>query len=138
MTTAPGAYKANAGYAGTGDSSASGLYYSVDAGQTWQLATVQDGPYQVLQAPGQKTGVMALAVVWNPMRQIFVAALRNHGFYSSQDGVAWTRLQNQPGSCAEWPGLPVSRLGELPDLQRGAGGAAGQRRHVRDGDEPER
>ena len=38
-----------------------------------------------------------LAVVWNPVRQIFVAALRNHGFYMSQDGVLWTRLQNQPG-----------------------------------------
>ncbi len=99
VTTAPGAYQANAGYAGTGDSSASGLYYSVDAGQTWQLATVQDGLNQALQAPGRKAGVMALAVVWNPIRQIFVAALRNHGFYMSQDGVAWSRLQNQPGSA---------------------------------------
>ena len=98
VTTAPGAYRVNAGYTGTGDNSASGLYYSEDAGQTWQLAAIQDGPNQVLQAPGQRTGIVALAVVWNPIRQIFVAALRNHGFYSSQDGVAWTRLQNQPGA----------------------------------------
>ena len=39
-----------------GDNSASGLYYSEDAGQTWQLATIQDGTYQVLQAPGQADG----------------------------------------------------------------------------------
>ena len=99
VTTAPGAYRVNAGYTGTGDNSASGLYYSEDAGQTWQLAAIQDGPNQVLQAPGQRTGIVALAVVWNPIRQIFVAALRNHGFYSSQDGAAWTRLQNQPGTA---------------------------------------
>ncbi|HEY1964753.1 MAG TPA: choice-of-anchor D domain-containing protein, partial [Acidobacteriaceae bacterium] len=99
VTTAPGAARVNAGYTSVGDDSASGLYYSVDAGQTWLLASVQDGPFQVLQAPGQQTGVVALAVVWNPMRQIFVAALRNHGFYSSQNGAAWTRLQNQPGTA---------------------------------------
>ena len=55
--------------------------------------TIEDGPNQALQSPiSQKTGVVALSVVWNPMRSIFVAALRNHGFYSSPDGVTWTRL----------------------------------------------
>jgi hypothetical protein len=109
VTTTPGAYRVNAGYTNTsGGDSASGLYYSGDAGQTWQLASIQDGPNQVLQAPGQKTGIVALAVVWNPIRQIFVAALRNHGFYSSQNGAAWTRLQNQPGTAlgkiCQYPG----------------------------------
>jgi hypothetical protein len=109
VTTTPGAYRVNAGYTSTsGDDSASGLYYSGDAGQTWQLASIQDGPNQVLQAPGQKTGIVALAVVWNPIRQIFVAALRNHGFYSSQNGAAWTRLQSQPGTAlgkiCQYPG----------------------------------
>ena len=99
VTTAPGAYKANAGYRGSGDRSATGLFYSLDAGRTWQLAAVQDGPNQPLQAPGWGATVQALAVVWNPVRQIFVAALRNHGFYMSQDGVSWTRLQDQPGSA---------------------------------------
>jgi hypothetical protein len=99
VTTAPGAYTANAGYTGTEDNSSTGLYYSADAGEIWQLATIQDGPNQVLQAAGQQTGVVALAVVWNPVRQIFVAALRNHGFYSSPDGVNWTRLANQPGTA---------------------------------------
>jgi len=66
VTTAPGAARVNAGYTGTGDNSATGLYYSEDAGKTWQLATVQDGPLQVLQAPGRQTGVVALA--WRGIR----------------------------------------------------------------------
>jgi hypothetical protein len=113
VTTAPGAYTANAGHTGTSgeDESASGLYYSDDAGATWQLATITDGQYKVLQAPGQQTGVVALAVVWNPMRGIFVAALRNHGFYSSPDGVTWTRLASQPGTALGRPVCPPSPSG---------------------------
>ena len=111
VTTAPGASRVNAGYAGNGDNSASGIYYSEDAGQTWQMATIQDGTNQALQAPGQQTGVVALAVVWNPVRRIFVAALRNHGLYSSQDGVAWTRLQNQPGAGLTTTACPPSSSG---------------------------
>jgi hypothetical protein len=115
VTTTPGAYRVNAGYTSTsGDDSASGLYYSEDAGKTWQLAFIQDGPNQVLQAPDQKTGVVALAVVWNPMRQIFVAALRNHGFYSSQNGVDWTRIQNQPGTALNAKICPYSGSSNCP------------------------
>lgn len=112
VTTAQGAYLANAGYTNSQGGSASGIFYSTDAGKTWQLATIQDGTNKVLQSPTQqKTGVVALAVVWNPVRQIFVAALRNHGFYSSPDGVMWTRLANQPGSAlngisCSFPGSP--------------------------------
>lgn len=99
-TTAPGAYKANAGYSVSQGGSATGIFYSTDAGQTWLLATIQDGKNQVLQSPlTQKSGIVVLALVWNPVRQIFVAALRNHGFYSSPDGVNWTRLANQPGTA---------------------------------------
>jgi large repetitive protein len=108
VTTAPGASRVNAGHSGTGDNSATGLYYSEDAGKTWQLATIEDGPLQVLQAPGQQTGAVALAVVWNPIRRIFMAALRNHGFYSSQDGAGWTRLQNQPGTALTLTACPSS------------------------------
>jgi hypothetical protein len=101
VTTAPGAGVVNAGYANTssGDYSTTGIYYSQDAGQTWLMATIADGINQVLQAPGRQAGVVALAVAWNPVRQIFVAALRNHGLYSSPDGVTWSRLQNQPGAA---------------------------------------
>jgi hypothetical protein len=82
--------------------SETGLYYSTDAGQTWFMATIQDGSAQIVQSPatilsGPAGGNPATAVVWNPVRQIFLAAVRAHGYYQSVDGVTWTRLAQQPG-----------------------------------------
>ncbi len=77
-----------------------GLYYSTDSGATWHLATITDGsnvvqsPLGPIAAPGNA----ATAVVWNPVRQLFLAAVRYHGYYQSPDGVTWTRLTDQPGS----------------------------------------
>ena len=77
-----------------------GLYYSTDAGVTWQMSTLMDGS-QTVQTPkpsgGDLGGRAATAVVWNPIRQRFYAAVRYHGYYESADGVTWTRLANQPG-----------------------------------------
>jgi hypothetical protein len=95
---------------------AMGLYYSADAGATWQMATVMDGA-QTLQSPTSSSaatspGNAATAVVWNPVRQRFFAAIRFHGYYQSADGVNWTRLAAQPGTgltlvaCPTNPGLP--------------------------------
>jgi uncharacterized membrane protein len=67
-----------------------GLYTSLDAGQTWT--------YDALTDPGGATdATSATSVVYNPGAGEFFAALRYHGFYSSPDGVTWTRLANQPG-----------------------------------------
>jgi hypothetical protein len=78
-----------------------GLYYSTDAGVTWQMSVIMDGG-QVVQTPqptgGNHGGVAATAVVWNPVRQRFYAAIRYHGYYESSDGITWTRLANQPGT----------------------------------------
>ncbi len=81
-----------------------GLYYSTDAGQTWFLSTIEDGPNQVIQSsqttvPSVFPGVPVSAVVWNPVRQMFYAAVQYHGYYQSPDGVTWTRLANQPGAA---------------------------------------
>jgi hypothetical protein len=89
-----------------------GLYYSNDAGVSWHLATITDGPEMTvqgtasMQAPaiggvGVYDGNAATAVVWNPARQMFYVAIRYHGYYGSPDGVMWTRLPdaNQPGSA---------------------------------------
>ena len=94
--------------------SVKGLYYSTDAGVTWQMATIMDGS-QVVQTPlpaGQNLGGnAATAVVWNPVRQRFYAAVRYHGYYQSADGMTWTRLPHQPGlgltttACPTNPGL---------------------------------
>lgn len=79
-----------------------GLYYSRDAGATWSLATITDGPGQDVQGPndqmGSAGGNPATAVVWNPVRQLFIAAVRFHGYYQSTDGITWTRMIVQPGS----------------------------------------
>jgi len=81
-----------------------GLYYSADGGMTWNLATITDGTNQVVQGPGalfdSPDGNAATAVVWNPARQVFVAAVRLHGYYQSADGITWMRMAAQPG-----PGL---------------------------------
>ncbi|MGB6134933.1 MAG: choice-of-anchor D domain-containing protein [Acidobacteriaceae bacterium] len=101
-----------------------GLYYSQDAGQSWQLATIQDGT-QVIESSQMAVtgGNAATAVVWNPIRKSFYAAVRFHGYYSSPDGVTWTRLANQPGvnlttaTCPPNAGSPGS---EACPIFRGA------------------
>ena len=98
-----------------------GLFYSSDAGQTWYLATVSDGG-QVVQSPTQNSsppGNPATAVVWNKQRQLFIAAIRYHGYYSSPDGVNWTRLAQQPGANLSTSQCPPSGAVTCP-IFRGA------------------
>ncbi len=78
-----------------------GLYYSTNAGQTWTLATIQDGSSVVQNRTTNYAtfrGNAATSVVWNPIRKKFYAAVRSHGYYESTDGITWTRLTNQPGT----------------------------------------
>lgn len=83
------------------DGTIPGLYFSSDAGVTWQMAVVLDGA-TIIQAPSSSgtlgVGAPATSVVWDPQRRIFVAALQFHGYYSSADGKNWTRLAHQPGA----------------------------------------
>ena len=92
-----------------------GLYYSTDSGLTWQMSSIYDGS-QIVQRPlptgSDDGGNAATAVVWNPIRQLFFAAVRYHGYYQSSDGITWTRLLTQPSpsltlaACPTNPGLP--------------------------------
>lgn len=93
----------NINNSGTDNAAEAGLYYSSDAGQTWHLSTIEDGPNQVIQSsqttvPSVFPGVPVTSLVWNPMRQVFFAAVQYHGYYQSPDGMTWTRMANQPGT----------------------------------------
>jgi hypothetical protein len=68
-----------------------GLYYSTGSGVSWNFASVSDSGMAV--TPGSAT-----SVVYSAATGMFYAALRDHGFYSSADGINWSRLSNQPGS----------------------------------------
>lgn len=89
-----------------------GLYYSNDSGATWHLATITDGSGSDVQGPTDAValpdGNAATAVVWNPVRQLFVAAVRYHGYYQSTDGVTWTRMTTQPGTGLTTQACPTN------------------------------
>jgi hypothetical protein len=99
--------------AATGDSFP-GLYYSTNSGQTWQMASIYDGT-TVVQQPqplgASETGNAVTSVVWDAQRSMFFAAVRAHGYYSSPNGVTWTRLLTQPGSNLTTANCPVGSTG---------------------------
>jgi len=82
-----------------------GLYWSNDGGATWHLARITDQDGEDVQGPMDgfvlPDGNAATSVVWNPVRQVFVAAVRYHGYYQSTDGMNWTQMpfypNGQPG-----------------------------------------
>jgi len=94
----------------TNSESIPGMYYSTDAGATWQMATLYDGSSVVQQPQPLGTGEVgnaATSVVWDAMRGEFFAAIRAHGYYSSPDGMTWTRLVVQPGANLTVANCPV-------------------------------
>ncbi len=108
---------AESSFVGAGGTDANpGLYFSTDAGVTWQTAIVKDGT-QYVESPtpngAAKIGAPATSVVWNAQRGMFFAAIQLHGYYGSIDGQNWTRLPQQPGA-----GLSV---GNCPSGSNGQG-----------------
>lgn len=64
-----------------------GIYFSINGGASLSLATMNDG-----STPGSVSDV-----VFDPVANVFYAAVRYHGFYQSSDGGAsWSRMANQP------------------------------------------
>ena len=103
-----------------------GLYYSTDSGATWSLARITDPNGQAIQGPldafAGADGNAATSVVWNPVRGVFLAAVRFHGYYQSTDGAHWTRLSSQPGaslSTALCPTRPASTGSPACPIYRG-------------------
>ena len=79
-----------------------GLYYSTDAGahgRSRPSMILRDRMFKVRRIIfASPNGNSATAVVWNPVRQMFIAAVRFHGYYQSSDGITWTRMTAQPGA----------------------------------------
>jgi hypothetical protein len=102
-------------------SSYEGLYYSQDSGATWHLATIEDGAGSYVQGPAvaydPPDGNAATSVVWNPVRKLFFAAVRFHGYYQSADESVSFKSGRDRIDC-------------LPDLSRNAGGESFDGRHV--------
>jgi hypothetical protein len=110
-----------------GGRSYEGLYVSADSGVSWALAQITDLNGQDVQGPGDAfatpDGNGATSVVWNPVRRVFIAAVRFHGYYQSPDGAHWTRLASQPGSrltTALCPTRPTSTGSTACPIYRGA------------------
>jgi hypothetical protein len=118
------AYEGTLVNAGLTGQSYEGLYYSTDAGAHWHLARIVDQNGQDVQGPQDAftlpDGNAATSVIWNPVRQVFVAAVRYHGYYQSADGVTWTRMSDapsgQPGTALTAANCPT---------QSGSPGVAG-------------
>ena len=91
-----------------------GLVYSTDAGVTWREATLYDGGSVMQQPLPSQTGNAATAVVWDPVRGRFYAAIRYHGFYESADGATWTRLPQQPGTGLTLTACPTATSTACP------------------------
>lgn len=106
----------------TSDVTTAGLYYSTDAGQTWHMATVYDGPSLVQQpepAGYAQPGYAATSVVWDAQRGSFYAALRGHGYYTSTDGESWQRLTTQPGAGLTTANCPATSASANCPIFRG-------------------
>jgi hypothetical protein len=89
-----------------------GLYYSQDAGLTWNYALSLNGPSTVEAGS-------ATSVAYNAAAGLFFAALRFHGFYTSSDGANWTRLPDQPGDGLSTSACPASPTLQTCPLYRG-------------------
>ena len=79
-----------------------GLYRSADGGQTWAFEAIPDG------GP-----ISATDVIYDAIGNRFIAAVRNHGLYTSSDGATWTRMASQPpvltSSCSAQANCPFYR-----------------------------
>ena len=95
-----------------GNSTARGLYYSQDAGMTWNRVVLSDGA-----VPASAT-----AVVYNPNQGTngtFYAFIRRHGLYSSTNGQNFTRVTVQPSAGLASGFCPASSNASSCLLYRG-------------------
>ena len=94
-----------------GNSPVRGLYYSTNAGVTWNRATLTDG----------SIAASATSVIYNPSQGTngtFYAFIRRHGLYSSTDGINFA-LATQPTAGLTPTNCPVSSNATTCPIYRG-------------------
>ena len=95
-----------------GNSPARGLYYSTNAGVTWNRAILPVG----------SVAASATAVIYNPMQGTngtFYAFIRRHGLYSSVDGINFAPLATQPTAGLTPANCPVGSNATTCPIYRG-------------------
>ncbi len=95
-----------------GNSTARGVYFSQDAGVTWNRVTLTDGA-----VPASAT-----AVIYNPSQGTngtFYAFIRRHGLYSSTDGQNFAPLAAQPIPGLTSTACPVNSNATTCPIYRG-------------------
>jgi large repetitive protein len=88
-----------------------GIYYSNNGGVSWNYANISDVGTAI--QPNSAT-----SVIYNAVAGRFFAAIRFHGFYSSSDGVNWTRLATQPGGLSTFA-CPTTQASQGCPIYRG-------------------
>lgn len=109
-----------------------GIYYSSDAGASWNQASITDSGSAISAAS-------VTSVAYNAPAGKFYAAVRFHGFYASLDGVNWLRLAAQPGTglsstacptqASQPSGCPIYR-GEIAIVPNRAGSSGAGEMYV--------
>ena len=102
----------NRGREEDGNSTARGLYYSQDGGQTWNRVTLTDHA-----VPSSATDVVYNAS--QGTNGTFYAFIRRHGMYSSNDGVSWSPLATQPYSGINSGNCPTGSNSTTCPIYRG-------------------
>ncbi len=95
-----------------GNSTARGLYYSQDGGQTWNRVTLSDGA-----VPASATAVIYDAS--QGASGTFYAFIRRHGLYSSTDGQHFTRPTTQPTAGLAAANCPAGSNSSTCPIYRG-------------------
>ena len=85
-----------------------GVYYSTDAGATWTQAAFTN-------PDGSSVAHSAYGLAYNSATKHWFVSLGFRGFYTSTDGMNWTRLANQPGgSKLDFSVCPTSGSARCP------------------------
>ena len=104
-------------------STARGLYYSTNAGATWNRVTLSDNA----------VAASVSAVVYNRNQGAsgtFYAAIRRHGLYSSTDGQHFTRLSTQPTAGLAAASCPANQNSTNCQIYRGEFGVVPTRNEM--------